>query len=84
MQLVRRLELGGLTYERYQQFYGSARAAVLNGQVTIYRTASGAVQTVVGSRYSDITPTNTVRLSKSAAREKAHKTLDSASAPSGS
>jgi bacillolysin len=73
MRLVRKLELGGLTYERYQQVYGAAGAAVLNGQVTIYRSASGAVQTVVGSHYADVSATNSVKLSKRAAAEKARK-----------
>jgi bacillolysin len=73
MKLVRKLELGNLTYERYQQVYGSARASVLNGQVTIYRSASGAARTVVGSHYSDIRPTNSVKLSRAAAGEKARK-----------
>ena len=65
MKLVRKLELGRGTYERYQQVYGAA--FVLGGQISIYRNASGAIRTVIGSRYSAITPRNSVKLSKTAA-----------------
>ena len=50
MTLVRKLELGRGTYERYQQVYGAAGAYVLGGQVSVYRNASGAIRTVIGSR----------------------------------
>ena len=69
MKLVRKLELGRGTYERYQQVYGAA--FVLGGQISIYRNASGAIRTVIGSRYSAITPRNSVKLSKTAAFRKA-------------
>ena len=51
MQLVRRLAFGGRTYERYQQVYGPAGVFVLGGQISVYRDASGAVRTVIGSHY---------------------------------
>src|SRR5262245_39623842 len=66
MRLVRWLQIGGLTYERYQQVFGVQRASVLGGQVSIYREA-GVAQTVIGSHYASITPTNSVRISKSSA-----------------
>jgi Zn-dependent metalloprotease len=40
---------------------------VLGGQVSIYRDASGAAITVIGSRYGSITPRNSVRISRAAA-----------------
>src|SRR5262245_3618672 len=54
MKLVRKLELGGRTYERYQQVFGAPGAFVLGGQISIYRDASGAVRTVIGSHYPAI------------------------------
>ena len=71
MKLVRRLAIGGGTYERYQQVYGAAGADVLGGQVSVYRSASGAVRTVIGSHYTAIAPRNSVKLSKAAALKKA-------------
>jgi bacillolysin len=71
LRLIRRLELGGGTYERYQQVYGPADAYVLGGQVSVYRDASGAVQTVIGSHYRAIAPRNSVKLSRAAAFAKA-------------
>jgi bacillolysin len=71
MKLVRKLELGGGKYERYQQVYGAGGAFVLGGQISIYRNASGAIRTVIGSRYSAITPRNSVKLSKAAAFKRA-------------
>ena len=59
MKLVRRLEFGGGTYERYQQVYGAAGAFVLGGQISVYRDASGAVRTVIGSHYPAIAPPGT-------------------------
>jgi Zn-dependent metalloprotease len=70
MRLVRRLQIGGWTYERYQQVFGEHQAAVLGGQVSIYRDA-GVAQTVIGSHYASITPTNSVRISKSSAFDQA-------------
>jgi bacillolysin len=71
MQLVRRLAIGGGTYERYQQVYGAAGAYVLGGQISVYRSSSGAVRTVIGSHYEGIAPQNSVKLSKAAALKKA-------------
>ncbi len=66
--LLRTLRLArhGLTYERYQQRSGGA--AVLGGQITLLRDASGVIVTVVGSRYPEIVPRNSVRLSHAAAK----------------
>ena len=68
MDLVTSTRLGryGLTYERYQQVFGSAK--VLGGQLTLYRDDSGAVTTVIGAHYPNIAPTNRVRLTPAAAR----------------
>jgi bacillolysin len=71
MKLVRKLDFGRGTYERYQQVYGPAGAYVLGGQTSVYRNAAGAVRTVIGSRYSTISPRNSVKLSKAAALGKA-------------
>lgn len=71
MKLIRKLPLGHGTYERYQQVYGAAGAYVLGGQISIYRNASGAIRTVIGSRYAEIAPQNSVKLSKSAALKRA-------------
>ena len=71
LRLVRRLEFGGGTYERYQQVYGPADAYVLGGQISVYRDATGAVQTVIGSHYRAIAPQNSVKLSRAAAFAKA-------------
>lgn len=60
MQLVRELALGnGLRFERYQQYFGDA--AVLGGQITVYRDSSGTASTVVGAYYTNIVPANTIR-----------------------
>ncbi|MGD1996947.1 MAG: hypothetical protein PVH62_09255, partial [Anaerolineae bacterium] len=56
----------GLTYERYQQYFGPAK--VLGGQITLYRSDDGVVSTVIGAHYPDIAPSNTVGLSMAAAR----------------
>ena len=47
--------------------YGPAGAFVLGGQISVYRDASGAVRTVIGSHYPAIAPRNSVRLSRAAA-----------------
>jgi bacillolysin len=71
MKLIRKLELGRGTYERYQQVYGAAGAYVLSGQISVYRNTSGAVQTVIGSHYAAVAPQNSVKQSKAAALQKA-------------
>ena len=71
MKLVRRLNVGGGTYERYQQVYGAAGAYVFGGQISVYRNAPGSVQTVIGSHYAAIAPQNSVKLSRADALQKA-------------
>jgi bacillolysin len=71
MKLVRKLELGRGTYERYQQVYGAAGAYVLSAQISVYRNTSGAVRTVIGSHYAAVAPQNSVKQSKAAALQKA-------------
>jgi bacillolysin len=71
MKLVRKLELGRGTYERYQQVYGAAGAYMLSGQISVYRNTSGAVRTVIGSHYAAVTPQNSVRQSEATALQKA-------------
>ena len=56
----------GLTYERYQQYFGVAQ--VLGGQVTLYIDDSGTIATVIGAHYPDIAPANFARLSGANAR----------------
>jgi Zn-dependent metalloprotease len=72
VELVQRLELGayGLTYERYQQNYGPARADVVGGQLTLYRDASGSVRLVLGAHFPAITATNRVSVNAAQARER--------------
>jgi hypothetical protein len=48
MKLVRKLELGRGTYERYQQVYGDVGAYVLGGQIGVYRNVSGTSHDAVG------------------------------------
>jgi bacillolysin len=71
VELVKRLELSalGLTYERYQQRFGAARADVYGGQLTVYRDASGRGRLVLGTHYPAITPTNRVNVHAAQARE---------------
>jgi len=72
MRLVRSLALAdSLTYERYQQYFGAAE--VLGAQIALYRDASGAITTVIGAHYPDITPTNAVGLSRGDAEATAHR-----------
>ena len=72
MLLVRELALGnGIRYERYQQYFGDA--AVLGGQVTLYRDGSGAISTVIGAHYTNIVPTNTIRRSNADAAATAER-----------
>jgi thermolysin len=61
----------GLSYERYQQYIGSANAAVLGGQLTVYRDDSGATTAVIGRHFSSIQPTNRVNVTAATARERA-------------
>ena len=56
----------GLTYERYQQYFGVAQ--VLGAQVTLYIDDSGTIATVIGAHYPDIAPANFARLSGANAR----------------
>jgi Zn-dependent metalloprotease len=56
----------GLTYERYQQYFGAAQ--VLGAQITLYIDDSGTITTVIGAHYPDIAPTNFARLSRVDAR----------------
>ena len=68
MELVSSLPLSryGLTYERYQQYFGAAK--VFGGQLSVYRGDSGAVDMVIGAYYANITPVNTAGLSQNTAR----------------
>ena len=68
VQLVTSLGLDGygLTYERYQQFFGAAQ--VLGGQFSVYRDSAGNGAMVIGAHYPDIAPTNAVRRSPAQAR----------------
>lgn len=61
----------GLTYERYQQYFGDAE--VLGAQITLYRDSSGTITTVIGSHYPEIVPTNAVGLSRADAEAIAHR-----------
>ena len=70
-RLIRKFQFHRETYERYQQTYGAAGAYVLGGQITVYRDPSGTVRTAIGSRFTDIEPTNSVVLSRGDAFEKA-------------
>ncbi|QIK75482.1 hypothetical protein [Nocardioides piscis] len=56
----------GRTSSRYQQVQSGA--SVLGGQVTIIRSVAGAQLNVIGSRFGDVTPSNSVRISKADAR----------------
>lgn len=60
----------GLVYERYQQFFGSANAAVLGGQITVLKNAQGVAQYVVGAVYQGITAANRVNLAAAQARQR--------------
>jgi Zn-dependent metalloprotease len=74
MQLVRSFPLAdGGVYERYQQVFGDSQAKVLDGQITIYRDASGTAVTVIGSRYHDIAARNSIRFSRGEAEQVAEQ-----------
>jgi bacillolysin len=75
-RLVQTLELRGLTYERYQQFHGSA--AVLSAQLTVYRDSAGTAVTVIGAYYADVTAKNRVRVSRADARATAARDVTGA------
>jgi Zn-dependent metalloprotease len=64
VNLVRSFHLDayGLTYERYQQYYGDAK--VLGGQLTLYWNDAGELETVIGAHHPNIVPKNSVSLSK--------------------
>ena len=72
VELAKRLQLTpyGLTYERYQQHFGPARARVDGGQLTVYRDGSGRIRSVIGAHYPSIAPTNRVNVNAAAARER--------------
>jgi Zn-dependent metalloprotease len=75
--LARRVELAplGLTYERYQQQFGAAKADVDGGQLTLLRDASGRIRTVIGSLYPAIVARNRVSVAAADARERARADL---------
>jgi thermolysin len=56
----------GLRAERYQQYLGDA--AVLGGQLTVFRDAQSQTVAVIGSHFPDIVLTNAVRLNQGQAR----------------
>ena len=60
----------GVTQTRYQQYVGDA--AVYGGQITVL-TRNGQQAAVVGNHYSNLSPSNQVRLSKAGAREKVQR-----------
>ena len=70
MELVLSYDLPayGLTYERYQQFFGNAHAQVLGGQITLYKDRSGNTVTVIGNHYDAINTTNSPGRSQDNAR----------------
>lgn len=69
MQLVAQEGAGryGWAADRYRQFYGEA--AVLGGQLTIYRDAAGTPMAVIGAHYPDLAATNAVVLSANQAKQ---------------
>ena len=77
MKLVKSFDLPayGLTYERYQQIFGPARAQVLGGQLTVYKSDSGAVELVLGAHYPDIAPRNSPSRGKDDARRTVEKDI---------
>jgi Zn-dependent metalloprotease len=62
----RRAGRDGGTIERFQQMIGEAE--VLGGQLTLHRDSGGRIIAVVGAHYPGLTPSNTVGLSRAAAR----------------
>jgi bacillolysin len=73
MRLVRTLAAGDLTYQRYQQYFGQAK--VYGGQISLYRTATGEIRTVVGAHYPGLEATNAVRTSRADAARTAARDL---------
>ncbi len=59
----------GTRQTRYQQVV--AGADVLNGQVTVFRDASGTATSVIGAHYASLEPATVLRLTRTDAREKA-------------
>ena len=66
----------GSTQTHYQQVV--AGAEVFNGQVTVLRSKSGAVTSVIGAHYDGLKPTNSVTLSAADVRAKAAQVLGAA------
>ena len=60
----------GVTQTRYQQYVGDA--AVYGGQITVL-SRNGQQAAVVGNHYSNLSPSNQVKLSKAGAREKVQR-----------
>jgi bacillolysin len=60
----------GVTQTRYQQYVGDA--AVYGGQITVL-SRNGQRAAVVGNHYSNLSPSNQVKLSKTGAREKVQR-----------
>src|SRR5687768_13791658 len=69
MALARTLPIRAdrLSWERYQQRFGDA--AVLGGQLTLLRDASGRPVAVIGRRSLGIAPVNSVKITEAQARE---------------
>jgi thermolysin len=59
----------GLSADRYRQFFGDA--AVLGGQLTVYRDEAGTAVAVIGSHYPDLVAQNEARLSTGQAKNAA-------------
>jgi bacillolysin len=60
----------GVTQTRYQQYVGDA--AVYGGQITVL-SRNGQQAAVVGNHYSNLSPSNQVKLSKAGARERVQR-----------
>jgi bacillolysin len=60
----------GVTQTRYQQYVGDA--AVYGGQITVL-SRDGQQAAVVGNHYSNLSPSNQVKLSRAGAREKVQR-----------
>ena len=70
MREVWRSSGNGVTQTRYQQYVGGA--AVYGGQITVL-SRNGQQAAVVGNHYSNLSPSNQVKLSKAGAREKVQR-----------
>src|SRR5262249_37381561 len=74
LRLVKTLRLAdGLVYERYQQRIGPA--AVLGGQVTLFKNSSGRILAVLGARHATVARRNVIRLSAARAHAAVAKDL---------